>query len=164
MNKVRNFLFVLVGIILALAIAITIIVNIPKKPQMSIDFIANTVSGNEIFLHENIGITPTVLVFFDTELEESLEHTERIINNSKGAQVVAVSVNSIDADKQYEKLSDTVKTLDKLCFEGKDAVEKYNVTSAPVTYFIDIDGYVTDAFIGTVKEDTIQKAIQKITD
>lgn len=163
MNKVRNFLFVLVGIVLAIAIAVTVIISIPKKPQMSIDFIANTVAGDEVFLHENIGITPTVLVFFDTEVKESLELTERIINNSEGVQVFAVSVNSLETDKQYEKLSDTIKTLDKLCLEGKDAVTKYNVTSAPVTYFIDIDGYIKDAFIGTVKEDTIQKSIEKIT-
>lgn len=165
MNKVRNIAIGFLMIVTLCVIVIAVTLFTKDKPQMSIDFFANTWSGEQITLHGNIGKTPTVLVFFDTEVEGSLEVLDKVIKNADGAEVIAVSVKSTDAKEQFEKLSDNAKKLEKLCFEGADAISKYNIQSAPVTYFIDTDGYVTGAYIGNIKEqsiiDNITEVLQK---
>ncbi len=163
MNKTRNFAIVGGVILLAIIAIIVIGVVTPDKPKKSVDFVAVTQYGQEITLHENIGKTAQVLVFFDTEVEGSLDVLERIVANKGTAEVVAVSVNSLDANAQKEKLSDAVLALDKLCFEGEDAISKYNIGNAPVTYFIDIDGYIVNGYIGNIKDQSITKNIIRIT-
>ena len=41
-------------------------------------------------------------------------------------------------------------------------IEKYNIGNAPITYFIDKKGYVVDAYVGSIKDESINKLIEKM--
>lgn len=61
-----------------------------------------------------------------------------------------------------EKLSDDILALEKLCFESSEAIEKYNIGAAPVTYFIDKEGYVREVYVGAMRDSSIEKCIEMI--
>lgn len=162
MNKVRNFALAVIATVLIAAVFAAVSI-LTKKPKMSIDFCATADSGQSVSLHDNIGKTSTVLVFIDPQLEGSNAVTEKLIDSCENADIIAVSVSTLAVDEQKALMSDKILRLKKLCFDGADAAKKYNIGRAPVTYFIDKQGYVQGAFIGSIKESTIKKYCVKMS-
>lgn len=161
MNKVRNFGIML--LVLVVFVCVFFIVSaVTEKPQMSIDFSAGTANGSVISLHDVMLGRGGVLIFIDPEIEGSGIVLEKIVNNVEPERVIAVSVSELSEQEQKKLMTEKMLALDNLCFEGSEAISSYNIGNAPVTYFIDSKGYVTDAFIGDVKEETVKKCIEKI--
>lgn len=132
-----------------------------KPPQKALDFSYATSDGAVSGLYTEAKTNGAVLVFFDPEVGGSNDVLSRIIQNAGDATVVAVSVSKLDKQKQLELLPENAKTLKDLCFKGEEIVSLYNIGNAPVTYFINREFYVTDAFVGNIKEKTIKKCIEK---
>ena len=162
MNKVRNFGIALV--IPILVIVIFLILNtFTKKPQKAHDFSAGTDSGKVISLYDNLGKKNTALIFIDPEIEGSNKVLSKLITKKDELDIIAISVSSLTEQKQKELLPKEALELEKLCLTGgSEAIEKYNIGNAPITYFIDKDGYVTDAFVGSIKDESLEKIIKKL--
>jgi len=163
MNRVRNFL-ICIGVALVCVCAYLLVSVLTKSPEPALDFSAATASGEVISLSDNFQKRATVLIFIDPEVEGSLLVLDKVIQNAGAAEVLAISVSSLPVDEQKKLLNEKALALDKLCFEGSEAIETYNIGNAPITYFIDIDGLVQNAFVGNIKEETIVKYIEKITE
>ena len=161
MNKVRNFAIMLGTLFLFIIIFLVLSVT-TKKPQKAYDFAAGTHTGEVINLYDNLGKTPTALMFFDPEIEGSNTVLSKLIAKKDGFDIVAISVSALPEQKQKELLPENWDTVSHLCFEGSEAIEKYNIGNAPITYFIDKDGYIIDAYVGNIKETSIEKLIKKL--
>ncbi len=161
MNKVRNFGVMLLVLLLCVAV-FGAVSFFSKKPQKAHDFSAGTHNGQVISLYDNLGKSATVLIFIDPEVEGSNVVLEKLLSQKDNIDIIAVSVSSLDEKKQRELLPKSAFTIEKLCFEGSEAVEKYNIGNAPITYFIDKDGYVQEAYVGNIKPESIEKIIKKI--
>lgn len=161
MNKVRNFILIVLGIIVAIIAGLAVSLLF-KKPSKSIDFSATAYNGETVTLSQSYKDSGTVLIFIDPEVEGSTALLSSIITNKKSAQIIAVSVSELETDKQLELLPDDIKELKYLIFDSADVIKDYNIGNAPVTYFIDKDGLVQYVFIGNIKEKTIQSYIEKI--
>ncbi len=133
-----------------------------KPPQMALDFAFARPDGSVSGLFDEARENGAVLVFFDPEVEGSNDVLTRVIAGRGECEVVAVSVSKLSAEKQLELLPENAKTLKNLCFVSEDIVKRYNIGNAPVTYFINNEFYVTDAFVGNIKDKTIQKCFEQL--
>ncbi len=161
MNRIRN-IGIAAGVLLLVIVIFFTLRAVTKKPQKAHDFTVGTQSGKVISLSDNFKKRGTVVIFIDPEVEGSTLLLSRIIKANGGADVIALSVSSLSESEQRQKLTDDILELDGLCFECTDAIEKYNIGAAPVTYFVDADGYVKDAFIGAMSDKSIEKSLKKI--
>ncbi len=132
-----------------------------KPPQQALDFAYATAEGKVSALFDEAKKTGAVLIFFDPEVEGSNDVFSRVVQNAGDATVIAVSVSDLEKQKQLELLPENVRDLKNLCFKGADIVKQYNIGNAPVTYFVNKEFYVTDAFVGNIKDSTIQKCVGK---
>ncbi len=133
-----------------------------KPPQQAIDFSFATHSGSVNGLFDIAKTNGAVLIFFDPEVEGSNDVLTRVISGAGDTTVIAVSVSTLDEGKQLELLPQNAKTLENLCFVSEEIVKLYNIGNAPVTYFIDSEFYVTDAYVGNIKDETIKKCVGKL--
>ena len=161
MNKVRNFCFAVIAILVLIVLVMTISV-ITKKPQPAIDFDAVSYNGTEFKLSDNFKKCGTVLIFIDPEIAGSNEVLSKLMARKDKIDIIAVSVSKLPEAEQKKLLPSGYESLEKLCFEGSQAIEKYKIGNAPITYFIDKEGYVRDVFPANVREKTIDKLIEKL--
>ena len=161
MNRIRNFLVAAGVFVLVIVIYLTMSV-VMKKPQKAYDFSAGTQHGQVISLSDNYGRCGSVVIFIDPEVEGATNLLSRIIERGGQADIIALSVSELSEQEQREKLSDDILALKKLCFESSEAIEKYNIGAAPVTYFIDKEGYVREVYVGAMRDSSIEKCIEMI--
>ncbi|MBQ8605986.1 MAG: hypothetical protein IJ408_04555 [Clostridia bacterium] len=161
MNRTKNFL-IIICVALVFVASFLIMSALTKDPQPAIDFVAGTHTGEVISLYDNLGKTPTALIFIDPEVEGSNEILKKFIARKDKIDVIAISVSELPEQEQKKLLPEGWETLPKLCFEKGNAVEKYNIGNAPITYFIDKDCYVVDAYPAGIKDETIDKKIEKL--
>ncbi len=161
MNRVRNILIaVLVGVVFL--VSFLVVKSFTKPPQKSIDFSFASADGSVKSLYDVAKDGGAVIVFFDPEVEGSNDVLTRVINIAPKDSVVAVSVSSLSIDEQSQLLPKNAKTLKNLCFDGSEIIKLYNIGNAPVTYFVDSEFYVVDAFIGNIKNKTIKTSTEKL--
>ena len=156
----RSILFTVLVCIIFVA-SFFIVKAFTKPPEKALDFAYATSSGAVSGLFDKAKVSGAVLIFFDPEVEGSNDVLSRVISNSGDAAVIAVSVSGLEKQKQLELLPENAKTLENLCFESKDIISLYNIGNAPVTYFVNTEFYVTDAFVGNIKDSTIKKCVEK---
>ena len=159
-KSTRILFFILVCIVIVASFFI--VKAFTKPPQMALDFAFARVDGSISGLFDEARDKGCALIFFDPEVEGSNDVLSRIVANKGECDVVAVSVSGLDLQKQLELLPDNVKTLENLCFVGEEIVKKYNIGNAPVTYFINNEFYVTNAFVGNIKDTTILKCFEQL--
>lgn len=163
MNRVRNFAVIILVFLLVIAVYLTLTV-VTKKPQQAYDFSAGTQYGKIISLSDNYGKRGTVVIFIEPEIEGATELLSRIIERKGDADIIALSISRLSEQEQREKLAgkEDILSLEKLCFESSDAVEKYNISASPITYFVDKDGYVKEVYVGAMKDSSIERCIELI--
>lgn len=160
MHKVRNiFLFILGAVVIVVGVMFVSLLF--KKPQMSHNFTATAQDGSVFSLHDNVGVKSTALIFIDPQVEGSNDVFSKLLTQKDNIDIVAVSVSALSKEEQLKLLPEGGATLSKLCFDS-DAVEIYNIGNAPVLYFIDKEGYVQKAFIGSVKQSSIDKQVASL--
>ena len=158
-NSTRVLFFIMTCVVIVASFFIA--KAFTKPPQKALDFAYVTAEGKVSGLFDEAKKTGAVLIFFDPEVAGSNDVFSKVVANAGDATVIAVSVSGLESQKQLELLPENVKTLKNLCFSGKDIVQKYNIGNAPVTYFVNKEFYVTDAFVGNIKDTTIQKCVKK---
>ena len=161
MNKVRNILIaVCVGVVFM--VSYMIISALIKPPQKAIDFGYHTVGGTVSRLYTEARDDGAVLIFIDPELEGSNKILESVIKHAGDIPVIAVSVKD-ENSAHLAMLPESARNLENLVLDGQEIEKLYNVTDrAPITYFINNEFYVTQAFVGSIKEKTIESCIQKL--
>ena len=159
-KSTRVLFFILVCVVIVASFFI--VKAVTKPPQMALDFAFARGDGSISGLFDEARDNGCVLIFFDPEVEGSNDVLTRVIANRGECEVIAVSVSKLDSEKQLELLPDNAKTLKNLCFVGEEIVKKYNIGNAPVTYFINNEFYVTDAFVGNIKDKTILKCFEQL--
>ena len=161
MNRTRNILIALaVGVVFM--VSYLIMSALTKPPEKAIDFSYHTVDGTVTSLYSQARDNGAVLIFIDPELEGSNIVLESVIKEADDLPVIAVSVKD-ENSAHITMLPQNAKNLKNLVLDGKKIEELYNVTDrAPITYFIDKEYYVKQAFVGNIKEKTIAKYIKEI--
>lgn len=163
MNKVRNFLVAL-GIGIVFIACFMIVSVLTKKPEKAIDSSFTTVNNIVTGVRTVARDDGAVLVFIDPAIEGSNEVLEKLIKHKGDAEIIAVSVSELDKDEQLKLLPKKARELEYLSFDGKEIIKDYNIGNAPVTYFIDSEFYVQDAFVGNISDKSVKKCIKKITE
>lgn len=161
MKKMPKFGFIIL-VPIVFIISFLLVSLFTKEPVKAYDFTTGTSTGEVISLYDNLGKQNTALIFFDPEVEGSNQVMERLAKRKDKIDVIAISVSSMSQDKQMSLIPGNAKEGIKLCFVAKDVVKKYNVGNAPVVHFIDKEGYVKKSFIGALKQETIDKQIDKM--
>ena len=161
MNRTRNILIALaVGVVFM--VSYLIISALTEPPKKAIDFSYHTVDGTVTSLYSQARDGGAVLIFIDPELEGSNKILDAVIRNAGDVPVIAVSVKD-ENSAHLAMLPESARSLENLVLDGKEIEELYNVTDrAPITYFIDKEFYVQQAFVGAVKEKTIAKYAKEI--
>ena len=161
MNRVRNILIAL-GVGVVFMVSYLIMSALIKPPQKAYDFSYHMTDGTVTSLYSQARDSGAVLIFIDPELEGSNKILGSVIKEADGIPVIAVSVKD-ENSAHLTMLPESARSLPSLVLDGKEIEELYNVTDrAPITYFIDKEFYVQQAFVGTIKEKTIAKYIQEI--
>ena len=161
MNRFRS-IAVAVGVLALVAVIFLLLTLTHKEPQHALDFTVGARSGQVLRLSDNFGKRGTVVMFIDPELEGSNDLLERVAAKKGDCALLALSVSVLPESEQLSLLPESVRELDGICFECSDAVEKYNVSHAPITYFIDKDGLVREAYVGAMRDKSIEKCIKMI--
>jgi hypothetical protein len=157
MNKVRNTVIFIVAAVIIIC-SFLIIKSATKKPQSALDFTFTTESGEQHSLKDTCK-NGGVLVFFDPDVEGSNKVLERIIKNAGDIPVIAVSTSKKTIAEQKELLPKAYKKLKYVSFDSAEILKLYNIGNAPVTYFINNEFLVTNAFVGNIKQKTILKCL-----
>lgn len=163
----RLFMIVLSGALALLLIFFILSLFIGKKdPQPALDIAGVTADGTTHSLGEHLGKESVALVFFELEHRHSREVMQRIVPEAEkqGVTVVAVCVSDLSVAESLAKMKElAMPAPTHLLFdtEGKMA-EKYNVTAPPCTYFIDKNGMMVDAYLGTISEKSAAAELKEI--
>lgn len=157
----------LVMLLLIICVFVLPLVFRDKKSQPAIDITGVTADGQTQFtLSENEGKIGTVLIFFNHNTGKAIETMQMLseLAPNYNVDVVAVATGSGTIEEQLAIMKEheiTVFPHTLFDLEGKMA-KAYNVKGTPVTYFIDKNGLVVDAFISTISEKSMKKNLSAI--
>ena len=164
----KTFLIVALVATLFLVSFYAVITLWPKgDPIPAEDITAPAADGSLYSLSAHLQKEPVVLVFFELEHRHSQEVIQRMIPAAKkqGIEVVAVCVSALSPEQALARMKELkMPTPAHLLFDQDGSVAKvYNVTSPPCIYFIDKNGMIVDAYLGTISEDSLAKELQELS-
>lgn len=164
----RTFLIVLsVALIFFLTFFILSLFIGKREPQPAIDIVGVTADGQSLYsLSESFGKESVVLVFFELEHRHSQEVMQRIIPKAEelGVKVVAVCVSELSIEQSLARMKELEMPLpEHLLFDLKGEMAKtYNVTAPPCSYFIDKNGMIIDAYLGTISAQSAEAELKEL--
>lgn len=138
-----------------------------EEPQYAPDITGVTADGETLFsLSDNLGNTGTVLVFFNHNTGKAIEVLQLLsqVAPDYAVDVVAVATGEGSIEEQLAIMKEngiTVFPHTLFDLEGEMAAT-YNVKATPITYFIDKNGQITDAFVASVSERSMRKNMEAI--
>lgn len=163
MGFVKPFLIIL-GSIVAITVIAFCIAGIKggnKDHGDAIDFTAKSVSGQPFSLRDNYGVSGTVLIFWDRGKSDCEALFQNLSAKKTTAKLVVISKNdSADALRQYCAGKDW--SFDTLIADDGSIFKKYNVTSCPISYFIDRNGSVRAVSLSSLNADAAEKYLSYI--
>lgn len=137
---------------------------IGKEPQPALDITGPDEKGTLHSLSDHFGKHPTVLLFFDTKTDKATELLEQVaaLEKDYDAKVMAVAVNG-DYEEQKSALEKMGARPSLLLFDVEGEMAKtYNVSTTPVTYFIDKSGMVQNVFLSSITDKTLKKTLASL--
>lgn len=139
----------------------------PKEPQYAPDITGVTADGQSLYsLADNFGKTGTVLVFFNHDTGKAIELMQQLTaaapNYAVDVVAVATGKGSIEEQKAIMQQNNITIFPHTLFDLDGEMAKTYNVNGTPVTYFIDKNGIVVDAFIASISEKSLNKALASI--
>lgn len=168
LKNLRPFLVVLaVATVFLIAFFVsTLLTGKDKEPQPAPDITGVTADGKSLYsLSEGQG-KPRALIFFDLNTRHSQELMQLLIPAAaeKGVEVVAVCIDAESVEQgllrmKELKMPEAPHTLFDL--DGEMA-KTYNINAGPVTYFIDKNGLIRSAYLATISEKSLEKALSSI--
>lgn len=166
-KALRPFLITLVvALVLVLTFYILTLFIGKRDPRPAIELTGKDVEGSTIFLSDCRGRSGVALVYFELEHRHSQEVVQRIIPKAKelGVEVIAVCQTDLSAKECLARMKELkMPTPEHLLLDPKGELSAvYNVSTAPCTYFIDKNGMILDAYLGTISEPSAEKELKAI--
>ena len=140
----------------------------PKdKNRQAMDISGENIMGEKVSLADNKGKLPTVLVFVDPQDEVSNELAIRLKEKigddyKKSIDIIAISINEKSKKEQIKLFDENKSKIANTIIDDGTYKKLYNISTAPVTYFINEDLTVVSSFLGTIKDKTIDDQIKRI--
>ena len=160
--------FIVILAIVALVLITYLVLNMileHKDPQPALDITGVEYDETSLFsLSDNYGKTGTILLFFDPAVSQSTDLLADVfMANQKQADLLAVSVSKESFATQKQTITALGLDTAHILFDTEGTMaQTYNITTTPITYFIDKNGLVQDAFIGPISAESLKKAIEEI--
>lgn len=138
-----------------------------EQHQYAPDITGVTADGKTLYsLSDNLGKKGTVLVFFDCETPKAIEVMQLIsqVAPNYDVDVMAISKGDGTIEEQLNKIKENnITVFSHTLFDTDGEMAKaYNVTNTPITYFIDKEGRITDAYIASISEKSLKKELDAI--
>ncbi|MBQ8893652.1 MAG: TlpA family protein disulfide reductase [Clostridia bacterium] len=156
-----------VAVVFILAYLILSAVWKEEEPQYAIDITGVTADGKTLYsLSDNYGEQGTVLVFFNHNTGKAIEVLQQIskIAPEYDADVIAVATGEGTISEQIAIMEEndiTVFPHTLFDLEGEMA-DAYNISGTPITYFIDKNGRIIDAYVASISEKSMRKTLEAI--
>lgn len=157
-----------VAVVFILAYLIISAIWSPREPQYAPDITGVTADGKSLYsLSENRGKKGTVLLFFDHDTPKAMEVLSQIAAAApdyETVDVIAVATGEGTIPQQLTILKEQeIPDLPHLLFDLDGEMAKtYNIGNTPITYFIDKNGLIVDAYVASISEKSLQKALKAI--
>ncbi len=136
------------------------------SPQQAYDITGVADDGTTLIsLSDYFGTKGTVLVFFDIDTGKAIDLLQQLSSLAPDYPVTifAVATSRKPIEEQKNLLKEDGITLPVLAFDVQgEMAETYNVHGTPVTYFIDKNGAVQEAYIASVSTKSLIKSMKKI--
>ena len=166
-KALRPFLITLiVALVLILTFYILTLFIGKRDPQPAIDLAGKDVEGSTISLSSYQDKSGVALVYFELEHRHSQEVVQRILPKAKelGVEVIAVCQTDLSAAECLARMKELeMPTPEHLLLDPKGELSAvYKVSTAPCTYFIDKNGMILDAYLGTISEQSAEKELRAI--
>ncbi len=167
-KNLRPFLVVLAvaTVFLLTFFILSLFTGTDKDPSPAPDITGVTADGTSLYsLSDSLG-KPCALIFFDLETRHSQELMQTLIPaaEEKGVDVVAVCIDAENVEHGLARMEELEMPLAPHTLFDLDGqmAKTYNVTAGPVTYFIDKNGMIRSAYLATISEKSLEKALSSI--
>lgn len=167
--KAARPILVIAGVAIVFLISYFIISAVWKEdePQYAYDITGVTADGETLYsLSDNYGSTGTVLIFFNHDTGKAIELMQQLSAAAPDYHVdviaVATGEGTIEEQKAImEENGITVFPHTLFDLDGEMA-KTYNIHGTPITYFIDKNGLITEAFVASISEKSLHKCLAAI--
>ncbi len=167
-NFARRVLVVLGVAVLCLISWLIADLIIGDEPQKAIDITGVCADEKTLYsLSDNYGQKGTVLVFFDLDTGKAVELMERlrdIAPDYPNVDVIAVSTTKGTIAEQKKRLAERNIDFPHILFDIDGEIAKtYQISGTPITYFIDKNGYVQDAYVSVISAKSLKKELSALS-
>lgn len=129
------------------------------------DFKAKDLNGNPIVLSEYKG-KKIFINFWSASIrpcKKEMADIEALYNETKGTDLVILSVNAADAEDKARAFVDGKGYSFPIILDNDGKITKqYNVVGIPTSFFIDKDGYLDDMAIGAINLEKMKEYISNL--
>ncbi len=155
-------IILVVALVITLAFVVAGSMGGNKTLGDAVDFTATDVDGKSFTLSQNYA-SGAALVFFDLSQGDGKALLTNLAAANKGTSVQTVLIAIGEPQEIKKHLAENKLTADVVIADPKAEIAAlYNVTTCPVTYFIDADGQVRAVSLSNLTPSAAQKYISYI--
>lgn len=138
-----------------------------EEPQYAPDITGVTADGETLYsLSDNLGKSGTVLIFFNHDTGKALEMMQQLSTLAPDytVDVIAVATGEGTIAEQVAIMEENNITIfpHTLFDLNGEMAAAYNINATPITYFIDKNGQIIDAYVATISEGSMRKSMEAI--
>ena len=168
MNWMKTLLIILLIIVLGISALFVVgsLMGGDKDNGQAVEFTAETVQGEKISLSDCYQKNGAVLVFFDRSQIKSAALLQNISAGISETDVrfVLVAQGETESTAFSEYLRQNNVTEDVVISDSDGQIAaKYNITTCPVTYFINAEGSVRAVSLSNLNPGSVEKYLGYIT-
>ena len=162
-------IFLIVIVFCAAALFIASLPGGDRDLGKAIDVSGQSLTGGKITLSENYGTKATVLCFYDTKSDygDSMLSAIKAQVSERYGKDLDVIVVAMEKEKSADALSAYMKEkgvlFEHTLLDADGSISAlYNISSSPITYFINKEGTVRASVLGTLTPSKMQKYLAMI--
>lgn len=160
-------IFALVVVIVAVGFSAAYLMGGEKDLGQAVDFSAKDAAGEQFTLSKAYAQSGVALIFFDREQGDGKALLTNLAAAKEGKNVltVLVAAGEKSGEEIVKYLADHALTADVVIPDEKRQVaDAYNVTTCPITYFIDSKGSVRSVSLSNLTPSAAEKYLGYIDD
>ncbi len=167
-NFARPVLVILGVAVLCLICWLAADLIIGDEPQKALDITGVCADEQTLYsLSDNYGQKGTILVFFDLDTGKAVELMEslrEITPDYPEVDVIAVSTTQGTIAEQKQRLAELKIDFPHILFDIDGEMAKtYQISGTPITYFIDKNGYVQEAYVSVISAKSLRKELAALS-